>query len=102
MTEQQEYPLPIPVSVAGETINWHVRITGAPKAYDGFGTNTIYEYDAGPNHKADSFRIVLIHDDHLMWQLGRYSSGMFTAAKPEEWQYNEVIELLRKRMAGIQ
>ncbi len=100
MTTKQE-PMPIEVSVAGETIKWHVRITTAPKDYDGFGTHTIYSYDAGPDHKADSFRIVLIRHEHLDWQVCRYGSGFNRIELPEEWQYAEVVELLRKRMCGI-
>lgn len=97
---EETYPLPIDVTVAGETVSWHVRITHAPKEYDGFGTWTIYEYNAGPDNPKDSFRIVMIRVEHLGWQVGRYNSGFHTAERPEEWQYSEVIELLRKRMCG--
>lgn len=98
---EREFPLPIAVSVAGETVNWHVRITKAPQEYDGFGTHAIYEYNAGIDHKVDSFRIVLIRDEHLAWQVGRYNSGFHAVDRPYEWQYAEVVELLRKRMMGI-
>ena len=98
---EETYPLPIEVSVAGESVKWHVRITQAPKEYDGFGSHTIYEYNAGTENKADSFRIVLIRDEHLGWQVARYNSGFHKVDRPEEWQYGEVIELLRKRMYGI-
>jgi hypothetical protein len=98
MSKTTYYPLPITVSIAGESVDYHLRRTGAPKAFDGFGTIAIYEYDGGPEHKADSFRLVLIRSEHLGWQTSRYSSGMFAAEPPEEWQYSEVIELLRKRL----
>lgn len=101
MNTTEQYPMPIEVSVAGETVKWHVRITDAPKDYDGFQSHAIYEYDAGPDNKKDSFRIVLIRDEHLDWQVGRYNSGWHYVNKPEEWQYGEVVELLRKRMMGI-
>lgn len=91
----EKYPLPIAVSVAGETVNFHLRVTAAPKAYDGFGTISIYEYDSG--NKATSFRLVLIREEHLAWQVGRYQSGMFTPTMPEEWQYAEVVEKMRRR-----
>lgn len=94
----ESYPLPITVSVAGESVDFHVRKTRAPKEYDGFGTFTIYEYDAGEQHKSESFRLVLIRAEHMNWQVGRYNSGNHVAELPDEWQYGEVIELMRKRM----
>jgi hypothetical protein len=93
----ETYPLPITVSVAGESVDFHVRKTRAPKDYDGFGTWTIYEYDGGEQHRLESFRLVLIRSEHMSWQVGRYNSGGFAGECPEEWQYGEVIELLRKR-----
>jgi hypothetical protein len=94
----ETYPLPITVSVAGESVDFHLRRTRAPKSYDGFGTLSIYEYDAGEQYKADSFRLVLIRSERMTWQIFRYQSGMFAAEMPDEWQYGEAIELLRKRM----
>jgi hypothetical protein len=94
----ETYPLPITVSIAGESIDFHLRRTSAPKAYDGFGTLTIYEYEGSPLLKADGYRLVLIRSEHLGWQTSRYSSGMFAAELPEQWQYGEVIELLRRRL----
>jgi hypothetical protein len=86
----ETYPLPITVSIAGESVDWHLRQTRAPKDYDGFGTFCIHEYEGD--------RLVLIRAEHFNWQTARYASGGFAVVMPEEWQYSEAIELLRKRL----
>ena len=43
--------------------------TEAPRAYDGFGTATVYTHERT--------RLVVIEKEHLRWQLERYASGMY-------------------------
>ena len=53
--------------------------TNAPVRYDGFGTLTIYQ---GPRD-GGTIRYVLVQEDHLDWQEGRYRSGLHTFEVPE-------------------
>jgi hypothetical protein len=91
----------IEIKINGDSVTYHVKRTTAPKDYDGFGTITVYEYDAGPEYKRDSFRIVLIRDEHLNWQTARYASGLHTPSEPEESFVDErhVTDILWKRLA---
>ncbi len=55
-------------------VTFHARCTRAPIAYDGFGTlelcNELQDNDG------KTVRLVLIRDEHLGWQEGRYGSGL--------------------------
>ena len=59
--------------------------TNAPIAYDGFGTLEIYSSApaAGSDGK-DPSRYVLCDVDHVVWQEGRYRSGLHTFEIPDE------------------
>jgi hypothetical protein len=63
----------IPVTIGPDRVNYIVKITKAPKDYDGFGTFTLQ------GGMPDGERIVCIREEHLNWQLARYGSGMFPA-----------------------
>lgn len=69
----------ITVAIGGESVTYWIAETSAPKAYDGFGTFTVAEY-SGENGKL--WRIVLIREENLNWQAGRYNSGLYYATKP--------------------
>jgi hypothetical protein len=75
-----------------EAVRYHVRQTRAPKAYDGFGTIELADYN-------DYGRIVLIRDEHLAWQEGRYSSGTFACTSPEYYDEKSVCKELWNRIA---
>ena len=91
----------IEVSVGDLRKTYHIVQTRAPKDYDGFGTFTIHEYDAGPEHKADSFRVVLIPEDAFKWQTLRYASGMFAFTAPEYVDDGAIQDALWKRIRGV-
>jgi len=77
----------------GVPVLFHVRETRAPKAYDGFGTFTLSEY-------ASYGRLVMIRDEHLAWQQGRYASGIFACDPPEYFNAREIeVELWKKLTA---
>ena len=53
-------------------------ITDAPEAYDGFGTFTLETINDEADESSKIFRLVLIRTEHLQWQTGRYSSGLYS------------------------
>lgn len=90
----------IQIKIGQDDIQFLVKQTSAPVEYDGFGTFTVYEWNSGPT-KADNFRIVLIREQHVTWQLARYSSGMHTATDPESFVTDrDIAEILWKRIAS--
>jgi hypothetical protein len=93
-------PTQVDVTIDKHTVTYHFRRTSAPKAYDGFGTFTVYEYDAGEKYKDQSFRVVAIRAEHLNWQTARYSSGCFASPWPEDWQRDDLVLALWKRLQG--
>lgn len=93
-------PTMVTVTINNETVIYHLRRTSAPKDYDGFGTFTLYEYDAGKQNKADSFRVVAIRAEIVNWQTTRYSSGCFASPWPDEWMRDELIRAFWKRLQG--
>lgn len=72
-------------------LDYTIRETTAPKAYDGFGTLTLA--DIGDT------RIVLIRDEHLAWQEGRYASGMHSPTVPDLTE-DQITETLYERIKG--
>jgi hypothetical protein len=87
----------IKIQIGQDECVFVVKQTNAPQAYDGFGTFAVYEY--GPENSADFLRIVLIREEHLSWQLPRYSSGMHTATDCDLITESDVAEILWKRIA---
>jgi hypothetical protein len=79
-------------SEAPEPTIWHIVDTRAPKAYDGFGTFEVHEYDGT--------RTVLIRDSHYTWQTSRYASGMrgFSESDHDE---AAIAEAIWNRIRGI-
>ena len=73
--------------------------TTAPKEYDGFGTLEIYTSApaAGENGR-DPDRYVLCDVDHVVWQEGRYRSGLYTFEIPDEDISSWAQDNLFKRM----
>lgn len=57
----------IEVKIGKSTVTYGARVIDAPKEYDGFGTLTVSE--------SSGRRLVLIQEQHLDWQVGRYASG---------------------------
>ena len=90
----------ITVGIDGEAVTYFIAQTTAPRAYDGFGTFTIYSYDFDEDGRAvskDGFRMVLIREEHFEWQNGRYNSGLFYAIRPEDVDKQDVVKALWKR-----
>jgi hypothetical protein len=63
----------ITITIGEVSVTYQLVETTAPPAYDGFGSFTLYETGAGAKHPK---RMVLVQEEHLAWQLGRYHSGM--------------------------
>lgn len=62
------------VTIGNTTINFILAATTAPEPYDAFDTFTIREIE-NPGEKL--VRIVLIPEERLSWQVGRYGSGLY-------------------------
>lgn len=60
-----------------EAVTFFCVDTNAPVDYDGFGTMEITRWFEDENDRYP-MRAVLVRDEHLDWQLSRYSSGMHT------------------------
>jgi hypothetical protein len=71
--EVREAGIPIVVSINEHTVRYRAYVTDAPGDYDGFGTLAVIENE--------EFRIVLIREENLDWQWGRYSSGLHIIEK---------------------
>ena len=69
--------------------------TNAPKAYDGFGTISLYD-------DLPKLRLVLIDERHKDWQVGRYLSGMHYANPFTEHPESIYRDILYKRMTTEQ
>lgn len=67
--------------------------TEAPTSYDGFGTTTIAALSGA--------RIVLIHPDHVSWQLTRYASGSYATRQATPNEVSCCIDRLTRRVRGI-
>ena len=106
--------LKLPVQIGKLSWDFHVIQTSAPAAYDytGFGVieifsvdYDIYDYSTVPQKPSANkvTRLVLIPDDQLAYQVGRYSSGMCYAKYPEEDHFRDeatLIEILWKRITN--
>lgn len=84
----------VSIALDGDTVVYRVAITTAPAAYDGFGTISLVETYDGEGKEA---RIVLIRDEHFVWQTMRYSSGCHTASPFDK---EGVVEWLWKRISS--
>ncbi len=85
------------VSIGGESVTYAIAETLAPKAYDGFGTLTLLSYDNCDDRKTTT-RIVLIREDQLTWQVGRYNSGLHYATKPTGFDASAVSAHLWEKL----
>jgi hypothetical protein len=83
----------ISVRIGGDdSVLYHIRQTRAPRDYDGFGTIQLADYGK------EQGRLVLIRDEHFLWQTGRYESGWFACCLPEHVDRNGVKQELWKRL----
>ena len=80
------------VQIGESRVDYQIRVTRAPREYDGMGTFTIM--DGLP----DDSRLVAIRDEHYMWQQSRNLSGMFATNEPEGIDKQEVINALWARL----
>jgi hypothetical protein len=78
----------------GESSSWQIVKTNAPKDYDGFGTFTVIEL-------SDNERLVLIREEHFVWQTMRYASGN-NVWEAQSYLKDAVIDELWKRFAPEQ
>jgi len=86
------YPVPqIDVTIGAYTRHYRAWRTEAPVAYDGMGTIGLWESSAG--------RLVLIQLDHVDWQVGRYSSGMYASHICENCVLDNILSVLWVRLA---
>lgn len=82
--------------------------TNAPPRYDGFGTLEIYDSESETGERrtprdrsdADQSRFVLVDVEHLEWQQGRYSSGLFVHQVVDKDLTQWVQEKLYERLMG--
>jgi hypothetical protein len=72
----------ITISIGSSTETFELWRTGAPGAYDGFGTLTIYDSGERPSGKRE--RYVLIKKAHVEWHRCRYGSGLYSCEAPDE------------------
>ena len=69
--------------------NYFLRLTSAPRNYDGFGTIEI--------ESNEDERIILIDSINIDWQEGRYTSGMYVC-KDEDIPEREITQRLWGRL----
>lgn len=75
-------------------VTYVVAFTTAPRAYDGFGTIELSAHD-------ERSRYVLIREEHLAWQQGRYSSGIHACDTTDQVSHLDdatIIEILYQRL----
>ena len=84
----------VSVRIGVDHVLYHIRVTRAPKNYDGFGTIELRDYGQPVG------RLVLIRDEHYGWQTGRYQSGMFACTPPDYDNQSEVQQELWRRLLG--
>lgn len=91
----------ITIKIGDTEIRYALRQTGAPRDYDGFGTFTVVDGLPSGQSRAGQSRLVLIREEHLAWQEGRYASGLGTFAwEPEGFDQQAVEEALWNKLTG--
>lgn len=71
------------------------RITSAPVAYDGFGTETLKLLPWQSQRGRSQYRLVVIQDEVAEWQISRYHSGMYPAFTEEQFQEFGLVEAVK-------
>ena len=94
------------VQIGNFTIDGVLIVTDAPRAYDGFGTVEVQNFESpvevgGVYTKGDA-RLVLVRSEHLDWQTSRYSSGLHAAHPAEDYFVAGAEEALVKRLTGAE
>jgi hypothetical protein len=82
----------IQVKIGDTSVNYVIKLTRAPREYDGFGTFTVQI--GMPDH----FRLIAIREEHSQWQMSRNSSGNFATTEPEDIDQQNVENALWKRL----
>jgi len=82
----------ISVQIGPHSFVYHFYRTKASKAYDGFGTITVFEHG--------DERIVGVRTAHCEWQLMRYASGMYNAEPLEDHWRTDIVEKLWQKFSA--
>jgi hypothetical protein len=71
-----------------ERVTYIRTLTTAPDDYDGFGTRTvrIAGWLQRTDREPEEVRLVETPEEHVDWQRGRYSSGIYLVNTPEQWR----------------
>jgi hypothetical protein len=86
-------PTNVRLQIGGINITYHLYETNAPVDYDGFGTHTFY--------LTGDTRYVLIDEQHVAWQTGRYGSGLHRAQPCDLVNEDYIAERLMKALYSV-
>jgi hypothetical protein len=70
-------PMRIQVRIGDVEVNYLIKVTRAPREYDGFGTFTVVS-----DFDHDGARLCCVREEHAGWQLGRNQSGRYSLDDP--------------------
>jgi hypothetical protein len=82
----------ITVKIGSAEVTYALKLTRAPRDYDGFGTFTLQ------TGWPDDQRLCCVREEHLMWQTARNASGGFAMVDPEGLTEQLVADALWARL----